>query len=295
MTDLNPLGRKGIVLAGGTGSRLFPITKAVSKQLLPVYDKPMVYYPISTLMLAGITEMLVITTPDDADAFQRLLGDGSAWGVRFTYAVQETPAGLAQAYTIADDFLAGNPSVLILGDNLFYGSGFSEQLQERSASQRGCLFAQQVADPERYGVVAFDDSGNPTTIVEKPATPPSNWAVTGLYFLPADAPAAAATLTPSARGELEIADLNQIYLDRQELDVARLDRGFAWLDTGTFNSMVEASEFVRVIEARQRLKIGSPEEVAFRMGHISASDLAALAEPLKASGYGDYLAALANG
>jgi glucose-1-phosphate thymidylyltransferase len=290
---LNPLGRKGIILAGGTGSRLHPVTQAVSKQLLPVYDKPMIYYPISTLMLAGLTDILVITTPDDRPAFERLLGDGSNWGVRFEFATQAAPNGLAEAFLIGRDFLDGSPSCLILGDNIFYGSGFSRKLQSVSAQDGGAtVFAHRVSDPERYGVVDFDDDGIAIGIEEKPEKPTSSWAVTGLYFYDADVVSVAESIEPSERGELEITSINQHYLERGALTVARLDRGFAWLDTGTFNSMVEASEFVRVIEQRQRRKIGSPEEIAWRMGQIDDEALLTLARPLAPSGYGDYLIGL---
>ncbi|MEM9133510.1 MAG: glucose-1-phosphate thymidylyltransferase RfbA [Actinomycetota bacterium] len=288
--SINPHGRRGIVLAGGTGSRLHPVTQAVSKQLLPVYDKPMIYYPISTLMLAGITEILIITTPEDQWQFERLLGDGSRWGLDLHYATQAAPNGIAEAFLIGADFLDGRPCCLILGDNLFYGSGFSRQLQAVSARTDGaCVFAQQVADPERYGVVDFDDEGTVLSIEEKPEKPRSSWAVTGLYFYDRDVVDVARSITPSARGELEITDVNDAYRERGALTVARLDRGFAWLDTGTFNSLVEAGEFVRVIEQRQRLKIASPEEIAWRLGHIDDAQLRAVAEPLLKSGYGAYL------
>ena len=291
--QLNPLGRRGIVLAGGTGSRLHPVTLPVSKQLLPVYDKPMIYYPISTLMLAGLTEILIITTPDDRPAFERLLGDGSQWGLRFSFATQAAPKGLAEAFLIGRDFLAGGPSCLILGDNVFYGSGFSRQLQEVSARPDGAtVFAHRVSDPERYGVVEFDDDGLAIGIEEKPEKPRSSWAVTGLYFYDDQVVSVAEGIEPSARGELEITDVNRRYLRRQQLEVARLSRGFAWLDTGTFNSLVEASEFVRVIEQRQQRKIASPEEIAWSLGRIDDDQLLALAEPLRRSGYGDYLANL---
>lgn len=293
--DINPLGRRGIILAGGSGTRLHPVTIAVSKQLLPVYDKPMIYYPISTLMLAGITEILIITTVEDQESFKRLLGDGSRWGVVFHYAVQPEPNGLAEAFVIGRDFVGTSPSCLILGDNLFYGSGFSTQLQEVSRRPGGAtVFAQQVSDPERYGVVAFDGDGVATSIEEKPQSPHSNWAVTGLYFYDAHVVDMARSIEPSARGELEITAINQLYLERGELTVARLDRGFAWLDTGTFNSMVEATEFVRVIEQRQQVRIASPEEVAWRMGLIDDDQLIALGEPLAKSGYGRYLIELAG-
>lgn len=287
---LNPHGRRGIVLAGGTGSRLHPVTIAVSKQLLPVYDKPMIYYPISTLMLAGLTEILIITTPEDQAAFRRLLGDGSRWGVRFSFAVQPEPNGLAEAFLIGADFLDSRPSCLILGDNLFYGGGMSGRLRQVSARGSGaCVFAQQVLDPERYGVVSFDETGRATSIEEKPATPKSTWAVTGLYFYDGAVVDIARGIKPSDRGELEITAVNQAYLQRGELTVARFSRGSTWLDTGTFNSMVEASEFVRVIEQRQRQKIASPEEIAWRLGYIDDEQLLALAEPLVRSGYGTYL------
>ncbi len=294
-SHLNPLGRKGIVLAGGTGSRLHPVTIAVSKQLLPVYDKPMIYYPLSTLMLAGITDILLITTPGDQAAFRSLLGDGSQWGLRFDYATQAEPNGLAEAFIIGDDYIGNSPSCLILGDNLFYGSSFSRQLQ-RVSSRRGgaCVFAQHVSDPQRYGVVGFDRNNVATSIEEKPEHPISNWAVTGLYFYDQQVVEMARSIKPSARGELEITAINQLYLEQGTLTVSRLDRGFAWLDTGTFNSMVEASEFVRVIEQRQRQKVASPEEIAWRLGYIDDDQLLALAEPLRNSGYGDYLLELVS-
>lgn len=290
------VGRKGIILAGGTGSRLHPITLATSKQLLPVYDKPMVYYPLTVLMLAGITEILVITTPHDRDAFERLLGDGSRWGISLSLATQAEPKGIAEAFIIAEEFLAGSPSALILGDNLFYGSALSGLLQQASASTHGAqIFAQRVADPHRYGVVVFDDNGQATAIIEKPKSLISNWAVTGLYFFDPDVVAMAKQLKPSARGELEIADINQAYLDKGRLQANRLDRGFAWFDTGTFDAMVEAAEFVRVLEHRQHMKIGCPEEVAYRLGLISDEQLLSLAAPLEASGYGKYLRNLLSG
>ena len=287
------MSRRGIILAGGSGTRLHPVTLAVSKQLLPVYDKPMIYYPISTLMLAGITEILIITTPEDQSAFLRLLGDGSQWGIRFEYAVQHAPNGLAEAFVIGADFVGSSPSCLILGDNLFYGSGFSGRLQAVSAQPDGaCVFAKQVSDPERYGVVGFDADDRATSIEEKPVKPRSNWAVTGLYFYDNQVAEMAKSIEPSARGELEITAINRLYLDQGDLTVARLDRGFAWLDTGTFNSMVEAAEFVRVIEQRQEQKIASPEEVAWRMGFIDDDQLRSLGHGLTKSGYGEYLIGL---
>ncbi len=294
--DLNPLGRKGIILAGGTGSRLHPVTIGVSKQLLPVYDKPMIYYPISTLMLAGITEILIITTPEDQASFVRLLGSGQKWGINFRYATQAEPKGLAQAFLIGARFLGASPSCLILGDNLFYGSGFSGQLQSVSAQADGAyVFAQQVSDPERYGIVEVDDHGRALSIEEKPAVPKSTWAVTGLYFYDDQVIDIARSIEPSTRGELEITDVNRIYLNQGQLQVAQLSRGFAWLDTGTFNSMVEAAEFVRVIEQRQRQKIASPEEIAWRLGYVDDERLLALAQPLLKGGYGQYLTELVTG
>ena len=281
---------KGIILAGGTGSRLHPLTLAASKQLLPVYDKPMIYYPLSVLMLADIREILIITTPVDGPAFERLLGDGSQWGIELSYATQAEPNGIAEAFLIGEDFLAGDGCALILGDNLFYGGGLHEQLMHAAAAPSGAsVFAKEVPDPERYGVVAFDDDDRATSIVEKPEHPESTWAVTGLYFYDADVVDIAKSISPSARGELEITAVNQAYLERGDLRVVRMGRGLAWLDTGTFASLVEASEFVRVLETRQRLKIGSPEDVAYEMEFISAAQLKALAEPLLKSGYGQAL------
>jgi len=281
---------KGIILAGGTGSRLHPLTMAASKQLLPIYDKPMIYYPLSVLMLAGIKEILIITTPADRPAFERLLGDGSQWGVQLTYATQAEPNGIAEAFLIGEEFIDGHPCALILGDNLFYGGGLHEQLMEAAASTVGArVFAKEVHDPERYGVVAFDADGRATSIEEKPEHPKSTWAVTGIYFYDHDVVDIAKSITPSARGELEITAVNQAYLDRGDLHVVQMGRGLAWLDTGTFASLVEAGEFVRVLETRQRLKIGSPEDVAFEMGYISASQLKELAIPLVKSGYGHVL------
>ncbi len=296
VNTLNPLGRKGIILAGGTGTRLHPVTIGVSKQLLPVYDKPMIYYPVSTLMLAGITEILIITTPQDQASFVRLLGTGQQWGINFRYATQADPNGLAEAFLIGAKFLGTSPSCLILGDNLFYGSGFSGQLQSVSSQADGaCVFAQQVSDPERYGIVEMDDHGRALSIEEKPVVPKSSWAVTGLYFYDDQVVDIARSIRPSGRGELEITDVNRTYLEEGQLSVAQLSRGFAWLDTGTFNSMVEAAEFVRVIEQRQRQKIASPEEIAWRLGYIDDEKLVALAEPLLKGGYGRYLTELVTG
>ncbi len=293
MSNPNPLNRKGIILAGGTGTRLHPVTLGVSKQLLPIYDKPMIYYPISTLMLAGVTEILIITTPEDQSSFKRLLSDGSQWGVTFRYAVQPEPRGLAEAFIIGEDFLAGSPACLILGDNIFYGTGFSEQLQQASRHEQGAtVFAHHVSDPERYGVVTFDHNERPLSIVEKPSKPESSWAVTGLYFYDTMVCDIARSVRPSSRGELEITAVNNIYLEDGQLRVAKLNRGFAWLDTGTFASMVEASEFVRVVEKRQRLQIGSPEEVAWRLGLLDSSALEEHARALLKSGYGENLYAI---
>ena len=281
---------KGIILAGGTGSRLHPLTMAASKQLLPVYDKPMIYYPLSVLMLAGIKEILVIITPVDRPAFERLLGDGTQWGIELSYATQAEPNGIAEAFLIGEEFIDGQSCALILGDNLFYGGGLHEQLMNAAQPAPGArVFAKEVHDPERYGVVAFDESGRVTSIEEKPEQPKSTWAVTGIYFYDSEVVDIAKSITPSARGELEITAVNQAYLERGDLHVMQMGRGLAWLDTGTFASLVEAGEFVRVLETRQRLKIGSPEDVAYEMGFISALQLKELAIPLLQSGYGQVL------
>ncbi len=282
--------RKGIVLAGGAGTRLHPITLSQSKQLLPVYDKPMIYYPLATLMCAGIREYLIITTPRDQASFRDLLGTGEQWGVSFEYAVQPEPKGIAQAFLIAEEFLGGAPSALILGDNIFYGSSLSELLQSASKRTEGAtVFGYYVNDPERYGVVQFDAAGVVVDLLEKPAQPPSNYAVTGIYFYDERAPQIARSIKPSARGELEITDLNRVYLKEGSLRVERLGRGTAWLDTGTHNSLLDAGVFVRIIEERQGLKVACVEEVAWRAGFIDAQQLRALASPLKKSGYGEYL------
>jgi glucose-1-phosphate thymidylyltransferase len=280
---------KGIILAGGSGTRLHPLTRVVSKQLLPVYDKPMIYYPLSTLMLAGIRDICIITTPTDQAMFCALLGDGSAWGLRLEYREQPRPEGLAQAFHICADWVGSERVALVLGDNLFYGSGFSSILRSAARSDGATVFGYQVNDPERYGVVEFDADGRAVTIEEKPKAPRSTWAVTGLYFYDPDVVELARRVRPSARGELEITDLNRMYLEAGRMRVERLGRGFAWLDTGTFDSLLEAGEFVRAIEARQRLKVACPEEIAWRMGFVDDDALRALAEPLRKSGYGDYL------
>jgi glucose-1-phosphate thymidylyltransferase len=287
---------KGIILAGGSGTRLHPMTQVISKQLLPIYDKPMVYYPLTTLMLAGIQEILVISTPQDLPLFKRLLGDGTQWGIELSYAEQPRPEGLAQAYHIGADFVAGQKSALILGDNLFYGHGLPEILRNAAAASRGAsVFAYHVHDPDRYGVVEFDASGRATSIEEKPKHPRSNWAVTGLYFYDERATELAANLKPSPRGELEITDLNIEYMKRGELRVEKMGRGFAWLDTGTPDSLLEAAEFMRTLEKRTGYRVACPEEIAYISGWISERQLQTLAEPLKKSGYGAYLSQLLKG
>ena len=287
--------RKGIILAGGRGTRLYPLTLVTSKQLLPVYDKPLIYYPLTTLMLAGIRELLIITTPEETAQFQRLLGDGRQWGIELSYAIQDQPRGIAEAFLIGREFLAGGPSALVLGDNIFYGDRLGVRLSTSAKQPRGAtVFACWVDDPERYGVIEFDASNLPSRIVEKPNAPKSNYAVTGLYFYDQRAVDVVREMKPSGRGELEITDLNQWYLEHGELHAERFGRGYAWLDAGTHESLLEASQFIQIVEKRQGMKIACPEEVAFTQGFIDAEQLLRLAEPMKATGYGKYLIRQAN-
>jgi len=282
---------KGIILAGGSGTRLWPLTKAVSKQLMPVFDKPMIYYPLSTLMLAGIKEILIITTPEDESSFKKLLGDGSALGCSFEYAIQEVPNGLAQAFVIGEDFIGDDHVALILGDNIFHGRHFGSQMRSQMENSGALIYAYYVRDPERYGVIDFDSEGNALSIEEKPLNPKSNYAIPGLYFYDNKVVEIAKLLKPSSRGEYEITDINKHYLASGNLKVSKLDRGMAWLDTGTHESLLQASQYVHVIEQRQGLKVGAIEEIAWRMGYISDDQLRVIAEPLRKSGYGDYLLA----
>jgi glucose-1-phosphate thymidylyltransferase len=291
----NAMQRKGIILAGGSGTRLHPATLAISKQLLPVFDKPMIYYPLSTLMLGGIRDILIISTPQDTPRFQQLLGDGARWGLNLSYAVQASPDGLAQAFIIGEDFIGNSPSALVLGDNLFYGHDFN-QLLERADARTDCasVFAYHVQDPERYGVVEFSDDGKAISLEEKPVTPRSNYAVTGLYFYDENVAQMARTLKPSPRGELEITDLNRMYMEIGKLNVEIMGRGYAWLDTGTHESLLDAGQFIATIEQRQGLKVACPEEIAYRKGWINAAQLEELAAPLRKNGYGQYLVRVLN-
>ena len=285
---------KGIILAGGSGTRLYPLTRSVSKQLMPIYDKPMIYYPLATLMMAGIRDILVINTPEEQILFQRLLGDGSQWGIKLNYAVQPHPGGLAQAFHVGAEFVAGQPCALVLGDNIFYGHGLIRKLRDAAAREKGAtVFAYHVPDPERYGVVGFDKAGRANSLEEKPLQPKSNYAVTGLYFYDERVTELAANLQPSPRGELEITDLNRLYLELGDLHVETLGRGHAWLDTGTHESLVHAATFIQTIQERQGFMVSCPEEIAYRMGWIAASDLVRLAEPVKKNGYGQYLLKIA--
>jgi glucose-1-phosphate thymidylyltransferase len=287
------MNRKGIILAGGSGTRLHPATIGVCKQLLPVYDKPMIYYPLSTLMLAGIKEILIISTPEDTQRFERILGDGSKWGINLSYKIQPSPDGLAQAFILGEEFIDGDPCTLILGDNLFFGHGLQAMLRKAMLNDRGAsVFAYPVSDPENFGVVAFDDDGKAISIEEKPKKAKSRFAVTGLYFYDNDVVEIARNIKPSARGELEITDLNRVYLERGDLEVNRMGRGMAWLDTGTHDALLEASHFIQTLEKRQGLKVACPEEISWQMGWIDEAQVLRLAEPLKKSGYGSYLVSM---